>query len=66
MVDDRKPQDRPLQRLYEGHRLEEQLCSLAYGYVWPVIRKAPRASGPKVKQRHCKNDQTATPKTRRA
>jgi len=39
MEDERKAQDRALQRSYEGHRLEEQLCSLAYQQVWPAIRK---------------------------
>jgi hypothetical protein len=47
MADDRKTQDRPVQRAFECHRLEQQLCSLAYEELWPVIRKRTRAAGSK-------------------
>jgi hypothetical protein len=66
MADDRKTQDRPLQRSYERHRLEEQLWSLAYQHVSPVIRKKPKASGSKTKYRHYEPSRTTAQKARRA
>ena len=63
MADDRKTQDRPVQRRYECHRLEEQLWSLAFQQVWPVIRKKPKASGAPSNQhddeRWCANPKIA-------
>jgi hypothetical protein len=51
MGDERKAQDRALQRSYEGHRLEEQLWSLAYQEVWRTIRKRAKANDAKTKRR---------------
>jgi hypothetical protein len=49
MADGRKGQDRPMFRVFQRHRLEEQLWSLAYQHILPVIRK--RACGAKSQQR---------------
>ena len=40
MEGNRKPSERSLRRCYQGNRLEEELLTMAYGEVWPVIRKA--------------------------
>jgi hypothetical protein len=66
MADDRKTQDRPVQRSYERHRLEEQLWSLAYQYVWPVIRKASKTNGHNAKRRCYENARASAQKARRA
>ena len=51
MAGERKAQDRALQRSFECHRLEEQMWSLAYQEVWPVIRQKPKAERRQTKQR---------------
>jgi hypothetical protein len=66
MADDRKTRDRPLQRSFERHRVEEQLWSLAYQQVWPVIRKKPKASGAKTKHRLYEPSRATPQKARRA
>lgn len=64
MADDRKRRDRPVLRVFQCHRLEEQLWSLAYQHLLPVIRK--RAAGAKHQQRLYEKKRIATPKARRA
>jgi hypothetical protein len=66
MADDRKTRDRPLQRSFERQRLEEQLWSLAYQQVWPVIRKKPKASGSKTKHGLYEPSHSTAQKARRA
>ena len=39
MEGNRKPDERRLRRRYQCNRLEEELLAMAYGEVWPVIRK---------------------------
>ena len=51
MGDERKAQDRALQRSYESHRLEDQLWSLAYQEVWRTVRKKPKANGTHTERR---------------
>lgn len=43
--------DRPVLSALEGHRLEEQLLSLAYSLLCPAQRKKQRSSGAKTKSR---------------
>jgi hypothetical protein len=66
MADDRKTPDRPVQRCFEGHRLEEQLWSLAYQQLWPVIRRKRTADAAKSKQRHGQNSGATPNQARRA
>ncbi len=40
MEDAPKRGDRRLRRVYECHRLEDQLWDLAYEELWPQIRRA--------------------------
>jgi hypothetical protein len=40
MEDSRKSGERRLRRCYQCNRLEEELWAMAYGEVWPLIRKA--------------------------
>jgi hypothetical protein len=40
MEDKYKSGGRRLQRCYQCNRFEEELWALAYGEVWPLIRKA--------------------------
>jgi hypothetical protein len=40
MEDNRKSDERRLRRCYQCNRLEEELWAMAYGEVWPLIRKA--------------------------
>lgn len=39
MADTRKTKDRCLRSCQEVSRLEEQLWSMAYEQIWPVVRK---------------------------
>jgi hypothetical protein len=64
MADERKRQDRPVLRVFQCHRLEEQLWSLTYLHILPVIRK--RAGGAKNQQRLCEKTPISTQKARRA
>jgi hypothetical protein len=66
MADERTSQDRPVHRSYESQRLEEQLWSLAYECVWPVVRTKSKARGPTTKQRRYARARTATQTKRRA
>jgi hypothetical protein len=66
MGDERKAQDRALQRSYEGHRLEEQLWSLAYQEVWRTIRKQPKANGAHSERRRCERSRLIPELARRA
>ena len=66
MADDRKAQDRPVQRSYECHRLEEQLWSLAYEQVLPVIHRKPKASGAQNNQHPYERSRTIPKIARRA
>jgi hypothetical protein len=66
MADDRKTPDRPVQRCFEGQRLEEQLWSLAYQELWPVIRKKTTANGAKRQQRDGQNSCATPNQARRA
>jgi hypothetical protein len=66
MADDRKIRDHPVQRSFECHRLEEQLWSLAYQQLRPVIRRKTRASGAKTKQRFYGQSPISPQKARRA
>jgi hypothetical protein len=40
MEDDRKSGERRLRRCYQCNRLEDELWAMAYGEVWPLIRRA--------------------------
>jgi hypothetical protein len=66
MADDRKTRDRPVQRWSERQRLEEQLWSLAYEQVWPVIRKKPKAGGAKANQQPRQRSRLTPKEARRA
>jgi hypothetical protein len=66
MADDRKSQDRPVQRSFERHRLEEQLWSLAYQYLWSVMRMKSKPSGAKTKRRRYQQSRTTAKKARSA
>lgn len=66
MADDRKTQDRFLYRCYECHRLEEQLWSLAYEQVWPVIRGKPKTIGATTNQLAYERPQTSPQQARSA
>ena len=44
MEDNRTAAERTLQRRFERNRLEEQLWSMAYEQVWPVIRRSLKQS----------------------
>jgi hypothetical protein len=66
MADERTSQDRPVHRCCEVQCLEEQLWSLAYECVFPVVRKRSRASGPTTKQRRDEPARTARQTSRRA
>lgn len=39
MEDNRKRDERRLRRCYQCNRLEEELLAMAYGEVWPLIRR---------------------------
>ena len=39
MEDDRKRDERRLRQCYQRNRLEEELLAMAYGEVWPLVRK---------------------------
>lgn len=62
MVDDRKRQDRPVVRAFQRHRLEEQLWSLAYQHILPVICKRAGAKN----QQRCDEQTRIHAKGRRA
>lgn len=66
MADGQQAQDRPVHRCYQRHRLEEQLWSLAYQQVWPVIRGKPKASGAQTNQQHGERVRGTSPIARRA
>ncbi len=66
MADDRKTHDRPVHRCYECHRLEEQLWSLAYEQLWPVIRRKPKANGAPTNQHVYERSRTAPKQARSA
>jgi hypothetical protein len=66
MADDRKMRERPVQRAFECHRLEEQLWSMAYQQLRPVIRRKIQASDGKTKQRHYGQSRISPKKARRA
>jgi hypothetical protein len=66
MADDRRTRDRRVQRSCECHRLEDQLWSLAYQQLWPVIRKQPKAKGTPTNQRHCERPSPTSQILRRA
>jgi hypothetical protein len=66
MADDRKTRDRPVQRSFECHRLQEQLWSMAYQRLLPVIRRKTQASGAKTKQRRYGQSRVSPKKARRA
>jgi hypothetical protein len=66
MADDRKTLERPLQRTFECHRLQEQLWSLAYQRLWPLIRRKIPARGAKTQTPRCNASGTAAPNARRA
>ncbi len=44
MEENRTAAERTLQRRFEMNRLEEQLWSMAYEHVWPVIRRSLKQS----------------------
>jgi hypothetical protein len=62
MEDNRTGSARPLQRCFEGHRLEEQLWSIAYEQIWPVLRKSLNVS---VEARRTRRGKTGTKKVAR-
>jgi len=64
MADERKRRDRLVQRGFECHRLEDELWSLAYEQILPVIRK--RAGGVKKQKRHYEKTRINDEKARRA
>lgn len=66
MADDRKSQDRPVKRSFECHRLQDQLWSLAYQHVLPVIRRKLQASGAINNQHRYEAPCANAKKTRRA
>jgi hypothetical protein len=66
MADDRKARDRALHRSTECHRLEEQLWSLAYEQVLPVIHRTPKTSGAQNNQHHYQQSRTISKMARRA
>ena len=66
MADDRNSQDRPVKRSFESHRLEEQLWSLAYQYVVPVIRRKLPTSGAHSQHRRYQTSPANAKKARRA
>jgi hypothetical protein len=37
----KSPNARELRRCYHCNRYEEELWALAYGEIWPVIRRSP-------------------------
>ena len=39
MEDDRKRDERRLQRCYQSNRLEKELLAMAYGEIWPLVRR---------------------------
>ena len=39
MEDDRKRDERRLRRCYQSNRLEQELLAMAYGEVWPLVRR---------------------------
>jgi hypothetical protein len=45
MADVPKGPERPLQRICECHRFEDQLLALAYQAIWPVLRKQTSTKG---------------------
>ena len=45
MADVPKGPERPLRRICECHRLEDQLLALAYQEIWPVLRKQISTKG---------------------
>jgi len=40
MEDNRRAPERTFQRRFETNRLEEQLWSMAYEQIWPVLRRS--------------------------
>ena len=66
MVDDQKAYDRPVQRMSECHRFQEQLWSLAYHELWPVKRQRTKASGAKTKRHGSDPSRVVFPIARRA
>jgi len=63
MEDNRRALERPLQRAFEPNRLEEQLWTLAYERVWPVLRRRWQ----RARQRQPRRSQNGTaPIARRA
>jgi hypothetical protein len=64
MEDNRKASERTLRRRFEGNRLEEQLWSMAYEQIWPVIRRSLKR---RVEQRlRCQGASTRENVARRA
>ena len=66
MADIRKTPQRPVRRSSECHRLEDQLWSLAYQVLWPVIRKKTKATHATKKQPSHERIRTTLPHARRA
>jgi len=66
MADDGRTRDRPVRRSFECHRLEEQLWSMAYQQICPVIRQRTKASGTNSKSRYDKPTRRAAKQARRA
>jgi hypothetical protein len=64
MEDKRRALERPLQRALETNRLEDQLWTLAYERVWPVLRR--RCQRASVLQPRRRASATAQPIARRA
>ncbi len=65
MEDNRKAQERILQRCYDTGRLEESVWTAAYEQIWPVLRRSlqrPSTHSPQRRQRRA----AATPLARRA
>jgi len=62
MEDNRRGSARPLQRCCEGHRLEEQLWSIAYDQIWPVLRRSLNVS---VEARRTRRGKIGTKKVAR-
>ena len=64
MEDNRRAPERTLQRCFETNRLEEQLWTMAYDRVWPVLRR--RCQRAKELRPRRAETRTAHPIARRA
>jgi hypothetical protein len=51
MEGSRKKRDLPVKRSFEGNRLEEEIWTVAYEEVWPVVRRAGGQNQPQRPQR---------------